>query len=113
MNFVLCSCDVLTLADWQTDDLTHRLHSEIYNLINDWPKIVINNVHRKKLDANRERDEATFGEEIPGMVYDLYHSNISVGVSMFGGEPGIIFDIHGYSNENERDWTMLGKMYIS
>ena len=97
------------MADWQTDDLTHRLRLEINKLKDDWPKMVINNIHRKKLDANREVGEATFNEEIPMTVYGWYHGNISAGISMFGGAPGILFDIHGYSNGNEKDWTMLGK----
>lgn len=102
------NCGVLTLADWQTDDLTHRLRLEINKLKHDWPKMVINNIHRKKLDANREVGEATFNEEIPMTVYGWYHGNISAGISMFNGAPGILFDIHGYSNGNEKDWTMLG-----
>ena len=108
---LLCSCGVVTLSDYQTDDLTHRLHSEIYNLKQKWPKIIINNVHRKKVDANRERGEATFSEEVPEIVYDLYHTNISAGISMFGGEPGIIFDIHGYSDGNENGLALLGNEF--
>ena len=62
----------------------------------------------KKVDANRERGEATFGEEVSEIVYNLYHNNISTGISMFGGEPGIVFDIHGYSDENENRLALLG-----
>ena len=104
---IIYSCrEVSTVSDWQTDDLAQRIRQEIYNIKGDWPKLVVCNVHRSKLDANREREAATFNQTIPMAVYDEYHASISEAVSLLSG-PGLLLDIHGYGS-NSVSWTILG-----
>ena len=108
-DIICCSCGVATLKDYKSDNLAELLRTELYNLKGEYPKIVLSNVHRKKLDPNRAVDEATFGQLVPMMVYDWYHGNISEAISVLGGTAGLLLDIHGYSNDNSIDWTELGK----
>ena len=94
--------------------MARLLHREIYKLKNEYPKFVISNINRIKLDPNRARDEATFGETVPTIVYDWYHGNISAGIQLFGGAPGargLVIDVHGYSTHSSSaaKWTLLGK----
>ncbi len=41
-----------------------------------YPHVVINNLHRLKLDANRDKPEATFGEETPELAWEEFHNYI-------------------------------------
>ena len=100
-----------TTKDYKTDDIAAQLWQEIYALKGEYPKMVISNIHRKKLDPNRKEDEATLGEPLSTTVYHWYHGNISAGICMFGGANGILFDIHGYNNANDQDRAMLGKPF--
>ena len=95
--------------------MARLLHQEIYKLKDEYPKIVVNNLHRTKLDPNRARDEATFDETIPTIVYDWYQGNISAGIQSFGGARGLVIDVHGYSTSSSSaaKWTLLGKTTLN
>ena len=40
----------------------------LYEEFGERPHVIINNLHRSKLDANRDKPEATFGNQIAGMI---------------------------------------------
>ena len=42
------------------------------------PHLIINQLHRSKLDPNRERGEATLGDYQAGTAFDTYHGWVSI-----------------------------------
>ena len=64
------------LSDSYTKTITTKVAVEIEKLTNRKPYVVILNVHRSKMDANRPKDEATYGEDMASDAYDEYHGKI-------------------------------------
>lgn len=93
------NCKVSTVRDFKTDVIATLLREEIHTLTQEYPKIVVNNIHRSKLDPNRAEQEGTFGQSLPQTVYNWYHGNISLGIAGFGGSPGLLIDVHGYNDD--------------
>ena len=71
----------------------------------EYPYVVINNLHRSKLDANRDKPEATFGEEVPEVAWNEYHNFIDRAKAEIS-EPGLFIDVHGHGHAN--NWAELG-----
>lgn len=78
------------------------------------PYIVINRLHRSKLDANREVREATHGDPIAEKAWETFHKYIAdaqllmraqlgtaTGTTSLAGIRGILVDLQGYSGY---DW---------
>jgi len=59
-----------------------------------WPHMVINNIHRSRLDQNRDEEEAAQGNAYATKAYKKYHSTIEQIKESFGGSPGLILDFH-------------------
>ena len=78
----------------------------------EYPYVVINNLHRIKLDANRDKPEATFGEPIPEEAWEESHRLIDQFKSDIDGQ-GLFLDMHGHGHEN--NWAELGYLirYLS
>ena len=71
----------------------------------EYPYVIINNLHRSKLDANRDKPEATFGEEVPEVAWNEYHNFIDRAKAEISG-PGLFIDVHGHGHDN--NWAELG-----
>ena len=72
------------------------------------PHLVINLLKRTKLDANRDRDQAAFGDLTAEKAWDEFHQHIDESKKMFDG-PGIFFDMHGHGRPEQ--WAMLGYLF--
>jgi hypothetical protein len=79
------------------------------------PYVVINELHRSKLDANREKPEATFNNTIAINAWQSFHDMVKsaqqniqtqhgtvVGETNLEGVRGLLFDVHGYAGT---DWV--------
>ena len=74
--------------------------------------MVINKLRRRKMDANRDRDQASFNVDKAAEAWDEYHGYIQQtrsAIQTMG--PGILFDIHGHAKPQE--WAMLGYLIYS
>lgn len=69
------------------------------------PYIVINRLHRIKLDCNRNVEEAAFGEPEAVAAWKTYHDAIETAKAAIGGR-GLLLDIHGHSHSE--NWIELG-----
>ena len=58
-------CQATTVRDMYTRELTMLMRDEIFNIYGEYPHVVVCELRRTKLDANRAIDEAAFG--IPSM----------------------------------------------
>ena len=64
-------------------------------------------LQRRKLDANREKNEATFGNATTLAAYNLYHAYIDYAKSQIDPtKDGLILDMHGQSHSEQ--WTEFG-----
>ena len=71
----------------------------------EYPYLVVNNLHRSKFDANRDKPEATFGESVPERAWEEFHAYIDRSKAEIGGR-GLFIDIHGHGHPN--NWAELG-----
>ena len=74
--------------------------------------MVINKLRRRKMDANRDRDQASFNVDKAAEAWDEYHGYIQQARSAIQAMgPGILFDIHGHAKPQE--WAMLEYLIYS
>ena len=74
-----------------------------------YPHVIINNLQRKKLDANRDKPEATFGEPIPEQAWEEFHDFINQSEIAID-ERGLFLDIHGHGQPV--NWAELGYLIL-
>ncbi|OPJ72682.1 hypothetical protein AV530_005214 [Patagioenas fasciata monilis] len=98
-------CKVSTNQDRYTIELAQSLAEEI-NKITDgfFPHIIINHLQRFKMDANREKDEASFGIPQAEQAWEEYMGFLTTAKSQMRG--GLILDIHGQAHPER--WIELG-----
>ncbi|XP_069465108.1 uncharacterized protein [Ambystoma mexicanum] len=98
-------CKVSTMKDMYTLETALNLAEEIYVLTGGYyPHVVINHLGRSKLDANRGKEEATFGAPEAENAWEEFMSFINSSKSRIG--QGILFDIHGQAHSE--GWIELG-----
>ena len=66
-------CGATTVRDSFTQELTRLIREDLFELTGSYPTMVINLLSRVKLDANRDINEATFGEEGAVLAWEEYH----------------------------------------
>ena len=101
-------CDATTATDLYTMELTNKIREELFALTGEYPTVVINLLDRSKLDANRDIDEATFGDPTAEEAWYEFHACIdnAKNAMIAAGERGLFFDIHGHGHSI--DWAELG-----
>lgn len=99
------NCGVSTMADMNTLQITLKIAAIICKITGGHsPHIVINHLHRSKLDPNREKDEAAFGIPLAEQTWDEFMGFIELAKSQM--TEGLLLDIHG--NAHKENWTELG-----
>lgn len=97
------SCGVNERDD-NTDILVREIQNEIFNLTGCYAYVVINNLHRSKLDPNREINEATCGDQDAEDHWNAFHNFLdqaSNDVETKWGK-GLFIDLHGQSHSIAR-----------
>lgn len=106
-------CQAKILKDTYTQEIALLLAERLGNLTGKQPHVVLNHLHRVKLDTNREKDEATFDVVDAKAAYDEFHwfiGQAKSSISQVGDGNGLLLDIHGQSHPEEM--TELGYMVI-
>ena len=86
--------------DDNTDILIREIQAEIFALTGCYAHIIINNLHRSKLDPNRESSEATCGDSDALDHWNAWHNFIdqaSASVETNWGK-GLYIDLHGQNH---------------
>ena len=91
-------------ADSYTRDLSEVLAARFGEGFNKCPWMVINHLHRSRLDANREVAEAAGGDANAAAAHAAFHSFIALAQSKINalhgndgsGIKGVLLDLHGY-----------------
>lgn len=106
--------DCVVTSDSYTREIATKIANSVIENYCKVPYLVVNELHRSKMDANRERPEATFDDPIAINAWQNFHDFIQDAQnaiqSQFGtivnendieGIIGILFDVHGYAGY---DW---------
>ncbi|CAF2994650.1 unnamed protein product [Rotaria sp. Silwood2] len=105
-------CIATTVQDSLVDQLTENIAAELNTTFNKKPYIVIGKWSRKKVDFNREINEATFNHPEAISAYQSYHTNLQYAIDqvkqLYGN--GLLIDIHGHGEGN---FTMVGCLLYS
>ncbi|XP_030303692.1 uncharacterized protein LOC115598093 [Calypte anna] len=98
-------CKVSTNQDRYTIEVARALAEEIKNITNGFfPHIIINHLQRFKMDANRDKAEASFGIPQAEHAWEEYMGFLTAAKSRMTG--GLILDIHGQAHPEQ--WIELG-----
>ncbi len=102
-------CKATVSKDLYSFELTNLISDELYSITGKRPHVVINNLHRKKLDMNREMDLATFGNVEAIRAYQQYTRYVEQAKNVINGkrQRGLLLDIHGVAAHKEQ-WIELG-----
>ena len=88
----------VSVTDSNTIELGISIRNYFYSNYNIRPYVIINNLKRTKLDANRDRIEAAQGNIYAERAFDEFHFYIEKArediITKFG--TGVLFDIHGH-----------------
>ena len=90
--------------DDNTDILIRRIQDEIFTQTGCYAHVIINNLHRSKLDPNREINEASCGDSDSQFYWNAWHGFIdqaSASVDANWGK-GLYIDLHGQSHSIQR-----------
>lgn len=91
-------------ADANTQDLARRIQASLIKKTGASPFMVINLLHRSKLDPNREVVEAAQGDKIAEEEWKHYHTSIDTAQSWIKERfpTGLCIDVHGQRHKEKR-----------
>jgi len=85
-------------TDTYTQEMTRQIMEDIYNETGGYPHVIINLLHRKKLDGNRDIGEAAQGDPLSKEAWYNFHAFIDYAkkqaVSQY--DHGLYIDVHGF-----------------
>lgn len=91
-------------SDLYTIELARQIDTALFKLTGCHPYIVINHLHRKKLDCNRAEFSATCNDPQALVAWNEFHDFIDQAqnevVSLYG--TGFYLDLHGHGNIEQR-----------
>eukprot|EP01137_Pigoraptor_chileana_P030066 Opistho-2@16148 len=103
----------VVMEDFATIKVGVAMAEKLYALTGELPHVVINHLHRSKLDCNRAIVEATEDDDRAKEAYNEYHAHVltacematdaSIRVSPAGtAQWSILFDVHGHNHKVQR-----------
>ena len=99
-------CKVATLGDAHTQEMARTVFNTFVRNTGKTPHLIINNIHRSKMDPNRVIEDAAQGNRISIEAYNAYHDTILKAKATFGAKPGLLIDFHGQGHE--KNTTEIG-----
>ena len=101
------NCRAVVLQDKYTQEIARLLQTNLASLTGETPHVVINHLYRSKMDANREIDEATFGDQDATQAWQDFHAFMGQArTAVDSNGPGVFFDIHGQTHP--QNWIEFG-----
>lgn len=97
------TCPIRTLSDTNTDDVATEMAAALERLTSRRPHVVFVHLHRSKLDANREADEAAQGDADALQAYNEYFAFVDEAVASVqaGCGFGLVVDVHGQAHSHQ------------
>jgi hypothetical protein len=100
-------------GDTYSREYTYEVARRLYQLTGRWPHIIVNRLHRSKLDANREIVEASQGDTNSETAWGEFRKYILVAREWASKrcQKGHYFDLH--TNAHQENWLELGYLLYS
>jgi len=94
----------VTVRDSETDDLAMQLAQVYFEQTGQRAHLIINRLHRRKLDANREIVEASNGDPRSEQAWREFHAFVDSASALVtrNHKRGLLVDIHGHGHEIQR-----------
>ncbi len=94
--------------DYRSQEYTREVANYITEITGRYPHVIINHLHRSKLDANRDLNEAAQGNQWAEQAWYEFHAFIddAEAASVMQCDQGHYFDFH--SNGHADQWVELG-----
>ena len=99
-----CGVDVTTVRDANTDALVRDIQQAFFQRTGAYPHIVINHLHRNRLDANRPLEEAACGDPRAEEAWRDYHEFVEAAEARILADhgKGWYTDVHGHGHDIQR-----------
>lgn len=96
--------DCITINDAYTKSITAGLYEELYERTGCYPHVIINLLHRRKFDANRDIGDAADGNPLVEEAWYAYHDFIDAAKNQVAEDygRGFFLDIHGHAHTIQR-----------
>lgn len=91
-------CSYFSQQDFMAKNTSLELTRQIELVTGKRSHLIVSNLHRTKLDVNREIQEAALGIKEAEIAWKSFHSFIKLAKQKLNRKPGIIFDIHTQSH---------------
>lgn len=104
------NCKVSTAKDMYTRETAQRVADSFQQQFGVKPYVVINHLHRSKMDANREINEAAFQVAEAELAWFEFQNFINESKRDINGR-ALFIDLHGQSHSEE--WVELGYLISS
>jgi hypothetical protein len=90
--------------DIYTIEIAYIIYDRVFELYGRHPHIIINHLHRTRLDANRNIKEAAGGNKDAERIWTIYHGFIDSIANVLTAEygKGLFIDLHGHRHKLER-----------
>ena len=92
------------VRDSRTQELVRQMSDAIFEEFGCYPYIIINRLHRKKLDANRDIGDAADGDPLAEQAWFDFHDFIETAKDSITGNfgKGLYLDLHGHGHDIQR-----------
>lgn len=103
------TCGV-TANDFRTQELINDILHEIHQLTGRYPHIIINKIHRSKIDLNRDLNEATCGEPLAEPYWHEWQRYIDTAKAIVTRNwgKGFYIDLHGHAHDVQQiEWGYM------
>ena len=93
-----------TVTDTRTKEMAQYVWQEVFALTGKYPHVIINNLKRIKMDANRDSIEAALGNPFALYAWKEYHSFIASASEKIRKDfsKGLYIDLHGHGHTIQR-----------
>lgn len=93
-----------TQKDAWTKPIAEGVYNYIVNKTGCYPHLIVNNLHRIKLDANREIEEAALGNKTAKSAWNAYQLFIDSSKAMAASQfkRALFLDFHGHGHDSQR-----------
>ncbi len=95
-----CDGDIHTVADRYTQEMSMAIRKAFFDKTGKLPFVIINHLRRKKVDVNRDIQEAACGGKTAELVWEEYHSYVDSAKEeiLKYSKKGFYIDLHAHNH---------------